>query len=52
MGGLLKSRKGVNLPNVKISIPALTLKDKKDLEFAVKMDAGTLAALVRNPKMS
>jgi len=32
-GGLLKSRKGVNLPNTKISLPCLTKKDKKDLKF-------------------
>jgi len=32
-GGLLKSRKGVNLPNTKISLPCLTKKDKEDLAF-------------------
>jgi len=49
-GGELKSRKGVNLPNVKISIPALTEKDIKDLEFAVSMDADFIAlSFVRNP---
>jgi pyruvate kinase len=32
-GGLLQSRKGVNLPNTKISLPCLTKKDKQDLEF-------------------
>ena len=30
---VLKSKKGVNLPNTKTSIPCLTKKDKKDLEF-------------------
>ena len=51
VGGLLKSRKGVNLPNVKISIPALTQKDRKDLEFAVNMDADYVAlSFVRNPE--
>jgi pyruvate kinase len=35
-GGLLKSRKGVNLPNTKISLPCLTEKDIKDLDFALK----------------
>lgn len=34
-GGELKSKKGVNLPNTKISLPCLTLKDLKDLEFAL-----------------
>ncbi len=32
-GGLLNSRKGVNLPNTKISLPCLTVKDKEDLAF-------------------
>jgi len=32
-GGLLESRKGVNLPNTPISLPCLTKKDKEDLEF-------------------
>jgi pyruvate kinase len=43
VGGYLKSRKGVNLPNVKISIPALTKKDLVDLEFAVEQDADFVA---------
>jgi len=32
-GGLLSSHKGVNLPNTEISMPCLTDKDKKDLDF-------------------
>jgi pyruvate kinase len=35
-GGILSSKKGVNLPNTKISLPCLTPKDLKDLEFALK----------------
>ncbi len=35
VGGLLKSRKGVNLPNVKLSISSITEKDVKDLDFGV-----------------
>ncbi len=35
-GGPLKSRKGVNLPNTKISQPCLTEKDLADLEVAMK----------------
>ena len=35
-GGLLKSNKGVNLPNTSISLPCLTKKDKKDLNFILE----------------
>jgi len=34
-GGTLSSKKGVNLPNTKISLPCLTDKDLKDLDFAM-----------------
>ena len=34
-GGLLHSKKGVNLPNTKISLPCLTKKDKEDLSFVL-----------------
>ena len=34
-GGSLESRKGVNLPNTKISLPCLTNKDKEDLAFVL-----------------
>lgn len=37
-GGLLKNRKGVNLPNTQISLPCLTEKDLKDLDFVLDMD--------------
>ncbi|MDR0801404.1 pyruvate kinase [Fluviicola sp.] len=37
-GGILSSKKGVNLPNTKISLPSLTEKDREDLEFAISMD--------------
>ncbi len=51
VGGLLKSRKGVNLPNVKISIPALTEKDIKDLEFGISQDVDIIAlSFVRSAK--
>jgi pyruvate kinase len=35
-GGILSSRKGVNLPNTKISLPCLTEKDIRDLDFALQ----------------
>lgn len=37
-GGILSSKKGVNLPNTKISQPSLTPKDREDLELALKYD--------------
>ena len=37
-GGLLKSKKGVNLPNTRISLPCLTEKDLSDLEFVLNLD--------------
>ena len=37
-GGKLKSRKGVNLPNTKISLPSLTKKDKEDLKFILSQN--------------
>ncbi len=42
-GGPLRSRKGVNLPNTNISLPALTEKDVKDAEFAVKKQVDWMA---------
>ena len=36
-GGPLKSKKGVNLPNTKISLPSLTDKDREDLEVAIEL---------------
>jgi pyruvate kinase len=37
-GGPLSSKKGVNLPNTKISLPCLTPKDLRDLDFALEHD--------------
>tara|TARA_B100001175_G_scaffold297450_1_gene287195 strand:- start:14768 stop:16195 length:1428 start_codon:yes stop_codon:yes gene_type:complete len=48
-GGKLKSKKGVNLPNTKISLPALTKKDVIDAEFAIKQNVDWIAlSFVRN----
>jgi pyruvate kinase len=35
-GGPLRSNKGMNLPGVKLSVPALTEKDRRDLEFGLE----------------
>jgi len=35
-GGCLYSNKGVNLPHTKVSLPCLTEKDLKDLEFILR----------------
>ena len=42
-GGPLKSNKGVNLPNTKISLPALTKKDIEDAIFAIKQNVDWIA---------
>lgn len=42
-GGPLKSKKGVNLPNTNISLPALTEKDIKDATFAVQQQVDWIA---------
>ena len=36
VGGYISSHKGVNLPNTKLNISAITEKDKEDLKFALK----------------
>jgi len=43
VGGPLTSHKGVNLPHTKLSVPALTEKDRRDVEFAVKEGVDYLA---------
>src|SRR5438552_2372446 len=35
-GGVLTEHQGINLPGIALSIPALTEKDRKDLEFGLK----------------
>jgi len=42
-GGALRSRKGVNLPNIPLSTPSLTEKDLKDLEMGLQMDVDAIA---------
>ena len=42
-GGPLKSKKGVNLPNTNISLPALTKKDIADAIFAIEQEVDWMA---------
>jgi pyruvate kinase len=42
-GGALGEHKGINLPGVALSIPALTKKDRKDLEFGLKHGVDAVA---------
>ena len=48
-GGELGERKGVNVPNVPIRLPAITQKDKEDIKFGVEQEVDFIAAsFVRN----
>jgi pyruvate kinase len=42
-GGMLSSKKGVNLPNTKISLPSLTEKDIEDANFALDNNVDWIA---------
>lgn len=48
-GGILTSRKGVNLPNTKVSIPSLTEEDLSNLQYALEWDLDWIGlSFVRN----
>jgi pyruvate kinase len=50
-GGLLKSRKGINLPNVEVKAPSLTEKDLSDLNFALEEEVEYIGlSFVRRPE--
>ena len=50
-GSVLSSNKGVNLPNTKVSLPALTEKDIEDLNFILTQPVNWIAlSFVRTPK--
>jgi len=42
-GGILKSKKGINLPDTNVSEPSLTIKDKEDLVFGIANDLDWIA---------
>ncbi|WP_018611449.1 pyruvate kinase [Segetibacter koreensis] len=51
LGGVLSSKKGINLPDTKISLPALTDKDLEDLSFIIDQQLDWVAlSFVRNVK--
>ena len=43
VGGILKSRKGMNLPGVAVSVPAITEKDYADLDFCLEQELDYVA---------
>lgn len=43
-GGVLGQRKGVNVPNVKVKLPAITKKDKEDIKFGIQQGVDFIAA--------
>jgi len=50
-GGILGEHKGINLPGVKLRVPALTEKDRADLRFAAAQGADYIAvSFVRHPQ--
>ncbi len=42
-GGILRSKKGINLPGTKVGLPALTEKDEEDLIFGLEHDVDWIA---------
>ncbi|MEN8677966.1 MAG: pyruvate kinase, partial [Alteriqipengyuania sp.] len=51
VGGVISDRKGVNVPDAEIPIPALTDKDRKDLAFACEQGADWIAlSFVQRPE--
>ena len=51
LGGVISSKKGINLPDTKISLPALTEKDLVDLDFIIEQELDWVAlSFVRSVK--
>ncbi len=42
-GGLVKSRRHINLPGIRVNLPSITAKDVQDIVFAVKNDVDFIA---------
>jgi pyruvate kinase len=50
-GGPVSNNKGVSLPNVAVSVPAMSEKDEEDLRFALKLGVDLVAlSFVRSPE--
>ena len=50
-GGILKERKGINIPDVDLEFEGITTKDKKDIEFSIKHGVDYIAlSFVRDEK--
>ena len=50
VGGRVSSRKGINLPDTRLSVPALSDKDLRDLDWAIENDLDYIAlSFVRTP---
>lgn len=51
VGGVLSDGKGVNVPDIVLAIPALTDKDRRDLQFALELGADWIAlSFVQRPE--
>ncbi len=51
VGGVISDRKGVNVPDAVVPVPALTEKDRKDLAFAIRHHADWIAlSFVQRPE--
>jgi pyruvate kinase len=50
-GGVLGSRKHVNLPGIRVNLPSITDKDRQDIDFAMEQDLDFIAlSFVRGPE--
>lgn len=48
-GGILKSKRHVNLPGIRVNLPAITEKDKRDILFSIEQEVDFIAlSFVRN----
>ncbi len=43
-GGMIKNKKGINVPGVYINLPALSEKDKSDIIYGIELDVDFIAA--------